>query len=204
MSRPPRWTERQSWLAFLGSIQHALELVSIYFWGFVLALLRGQKKRINVSECEDMVMSSVTLVSSGQNELETSLQAQLNLAAPPGPYAWSLFSVNVVPSFDSVAADLPVETLNAVGTKGVTTFGSPYLTPEGQWEISSPTILEWTSAIADVGKTIYGYAVIDVAGVLLFAERFDNPIVIGVAGQMVQVFPRVQLASLAGTGSVLD
>jgi hypothetical protein len=204
MAKRYRWTERQNLLALFGSIQHAFELTIIYLRGFWLALRRGKREPIKVSSHGDTLMSQIQLVSTGQEELEVSLQTQLNLAAPPGPYAWSLFSTNVVPSFNTVAADVPVETLNAVGSKGVTTFGAPYLTPEGQWEISSPTVLQWVAAIADLGKTIYGYAVMDVTGILLFAERFDTPVVISTVGQAVQVFPRVQLPSLAGTGAVED
>jgi hypothetical protein len=198
------WTRRQDFLAVAGSMRFTAWVVAEYFRGFLRALRQRRREQINVLTHEDMYMSQIVLVQNGQLELETSLKTQLNLAAPPGPYAWSLFSANVVPSFNTVAADVPIETLDAVGSQGVITFGAPYLTPEGQWEISSPTILSWVSAMADIGKTIYGYAVMDVTGILIFAERFDVPIVISVAGQAVQVFPRVQLPALAGTGSVED
>jgi hypothetical protein len=143
-------------------------------------------------------MSQLVMPRNGQSPLTQLLKLKMF-----GGTAY-LFSVNVVPSFDTGIGDLPVETIGGTGAIGTNFFSVPFLDPSQEWTVASTRVLLWTATGPDLGKTIYGWAQLDIGGKLLFAERFDTPMVIVSIGQGVLLEPILRPEALAGTGFVSD
>jgi hypothetical protein len=144
------------------------------------------------------IVSEVVLVQTGQ---ETMVYLVRNFLGGASLYLWS---VNVVPNFDTQLADLPVETIGGVTTRAVGFMYTPMLDQDGQWNCGERSVAEWTATGPDIGKTIYGWAMLNAAGDLIWAERFDTPVFIVEANQGILILARYAVPALASSGAVMD
>lgn len=125
---------------------------------------------------------------------------------PPGGShnVCKLFQNNIVPSLNTHLADFVEADFTGYASVNVDTWSSPYLTPEGTWEISTPALIVFNQTDTIVTNTIYGYWMENSDGGLLMAERFATPIEMDAALKALQVLPRMSIAELGGTALVSD
>lgn len=100
-----------------------------------------------------------------------------------------LFQNDVIPTRDSVLADLDEADFTGYADVNAVAFGTPYYDADGAGIVTAPSH-EFVATGSTIANVIYGfYLTDDPATVLRAAYRFADPVGIGAAGQGVTVVP---------------
>lgn len=103
-----------------------------------------------------------------------------------------LFQNDMTPSPGSVLGDFTVATFTGYATSGAIVWAGPVNADDGTPELVGQRLI-FTATDGAVTNTIYGYYALDAGGGLLFAERFESPQNVAIAGDSVIFVPRVSV-----------
>lgn len=112
----------------------------------------------------------------------------------PLVFALYLFQNDHVPAADDVAANYVEADFDGYPGPIILTWGLGFLNAAGAGE-NDAALLSWTKTAGIVSNTVYGAYALTSAGDLMFAERFDAPILMGPTGALISYLPRMRFSA---------
>jgi hypothetical protein len=107
-----------------------------------------------------------------------------------------LFQNDVTPDRDTVIGDLTAADFTGYADSAAVTWATPFLDSNGDAILPGDLKEFMAGSPVTVSNTIYGYAIVNTgATVLLWAERFDAPVIVSTAGKTIAVMPVFGAAS---------
>lgn len=109
-----------------------------------------------------------------------------------------LFQNNVVPSRDTLLADLTPADFTGYALNATAAYAAAGLDSDGTPIMATGVITFTAGSPITVSNTIYGYYIVDSAGTaLLLAERFPTPVQVALPGQVLKIVSVMKGMSLA-------
>lgn len=110
-----------------------------------------------------------------------------------------LFKNDIVPGEESTIATFTAADFTGYAPSAAVTWGTPGVSGDGTPQVLGDTKVFTAGTPLTQAGTVYGVYVTNTAGtVLLYAERFAQPVLISIPGQQVAYTPKFSLISQAG------
>lgn len=123
------------------------------------------------------------VVKTGDLEILGVLKAEDTL------FKGKLFKNDVTPTVATILANLTVADFSGYANATLA-WGTPFINGSDKGEIDA-TQLTWTHNGGGTSNTIYGFYVVNAAEtILIYAERFPAPILMGTSGAEIKYTPR--------------